>query len=216
MTKQNVTAFNIYEFYQRVSSNLHANAIKHQEDGDHLIKENLGIKPVENLKPAAVLIPIIDVAERPHVLLTTRTLALKSHSGQIAFPGGKIDNEDPSPIATALRETEEEIGIASHSIDILGEMPFYKSGSGYDIKPVVGKIIGNPALSLNPDEVEDCFTVPLDFLMNANNHKLDSKIWNNKRRYFYTMPYDDETGTSRYIWGVTAGIIRRLYERLYT
>lgn len=163
------------------------------------------------LRDAAVLIPVVDHGDRATVLLTKRAEKLRSHSGQIAFPGGRIDATDPSPEAAALRETEEEIGLNRHFIDIIGRMPDYVSGSGYRIAPVLSVVRPGFHLHINADEVDDAFEVPLSFLMDPANHARDSRIWQNKERFFYTMPYD-----GRNIWGVTAGIIRTLYERLYT
>jgi 8-oxo-dGTP pyrophosphatase MutT (NUDIX family) len=144
------------------------------------------------------------------VILTQRTAKLRTHSGQIAFPGGRIDPTDASPEAAALRESEEEIGLDPASVEIVGRMPDYVSGSGFRIAPVLGIVPEKHALKLNPDEVDDAFEVPLGFLMNAANHRRESRIWQEKERFFYTMPFAD-----RYIWGVTAGIIRTLHDRLY-
>ncbi|BCH23694.1 CoA pyrophosphatase [Mesorhizobium sp. L-8-3] len=179
--------------------------------GDH--RWNPGSAPLfvrDTLRDAAVLIPVVDHGDRATVLLTKRAEKLRSHSGQIAFPGGRIDATDPSPEDAALRETEEEIGLDRHFIDIIGRMPDYVSGSGYRIAPVLSVVRPGFRLHINADEVDDAFEVPLSFLMDPANHTRDSRIWQNKERFFYTMPYD-----GRNIWGVTAGIIRTLYERLY-
>ncbi|MBO6718814.1 MAG: CoA pyrophosphatase [Rhizobiaceae bacterium] len=181
------------------------------EFGDHRLNPDLRdliIKP--DLRDAAVLVPVVDHAHGATVILTQRTTAMRSHSGQIAFPGGKIDAEDPSPEDAALREAEEEIGLSGAHVDIIGRLPDYVSGSGYRIAPVLSVVRPGFDLTINPDEVDDAFEVPLAFLMDPANHRRQSRIWNERERFFYEMPFGD-----RYIWGVTAGIIRTLYERLY-
>lgn len=179
--------------------------------GDH--KWNPGIEPFllqRALRDAAVLVPVVDHGEQATVLLTKRAEKLRNHSGQVAFPGGRIDATDGSPEEAALREAEEEIGLDRSFIDVIGRMPDYVSGSGYRIAPVLAVVRPGFLLTINQDEVEDAFEVPLSFLMDPANHSRDSRIWENRERFFYTMPYGE-----RYIWGVTAGIIRTLYERLY-
>ncbi len=157
-----------------------------------------------------MLIGVVDHGEDATVLLTKRTETMRSHSGQIAFPGGRIDPTDATPEAAALRETLEEIGVGAEDIELVGRLPDYVTGSGYRIAPVLGIVSPNAFLTLNADEVEDAFEVPLAFLMDEANHRQESRIWQDRERFYYTMPYGD-----RFIWGVTAGIIRILYERLY-
>jgi len=164
---------------------------------------------IDTAKPAAVLIPLVIRGDEAHVLLTQRSAELRSHSGQIAFPGGRIDAGE-TPQAAALRETFEEIGLASQHIAPLAQLPPYLSGTGYLIHPVLARITPDLTLALNPREVTETFEVPLEFLMDPAHHEHHSREWNGKTRYFYAMPYQD-----RYIWGVTAGILRALYERLY-
>lgn len=181
--------------------------------GDHRFSPDMRELVVrEGLRDAAVLIPVVDhgPGEEATVLLTKRTETLRSHSGQVAFPGGRIDPTDASPEGAALRETFEEVGLPSSVIDVVGRMPDYLAGSGYRIAPVLGILRPPLALNVNPDEVDAVFEVPLGFLMNAANHTRESRIWQERERFYYTMPYGD-----RFIWGVTAGIIRTLYERLY-
>ena len=159
-------------------------------------------------KLAAVLIPIIEHSSHPHVLLTRRAAHLNSHSGQVAFPGGKIEADDASPAAAALRETREEIGLAATYVQIAGCLDVYATGSGYHILPLIGFV--SPGFELTPDagEVAEIFEVPLAFLMDARNHQKHSGIWQGKRRHYYAMPYGEH-----YIWGATAGMIRNLFER---
>ena len=160
-------------------------------------------------KPAAVLVPIVDRRE-PTVLLTTRTQELASHAGQVAFPGGKIDPTDESPVAAALREAQEEIGLKPALIDPLGYLDLYLTFSGFRILPTVARVKPDFSLTLNPWEVTEAFEVPLTFLMNPANHQRRSREWKGLTREFYAMPFEN-----RYIWGITAGILRNLYDRLY-
>jgi 8-oxo-dGTP pyrophosphatase MutT (NUDIX family) len=160
-------------------------------------------------KPAAVLIPVIDRRE-PTILLTIRTKELASHAGQVAFPGGKIDPGDVSPAAAALREAKEEIGLASALIEPLGYLDLYLTFSGFRILPTVARVKPDFALTLSPREVTETFEVPLAFLMTPANHQRRSRDWKGIDREYYAMPFGDH-----YIWGITAGIVRNLYDRVY-
>lgn len=159
---------------------------------------------------AAVLVPVIDHEPEATLLFTERTGGLRRHAGQISFPGGRIDPEDAGPEAAALREANEEIGLDPKFVETLCRAPDYLTGSGFHVTPVVAIVHPGFALALNPDEVADAFEVPLSFLMDPANHRTGSRIWNGARRYFFEMPFED-----RHIWGITAGIVRILYERLY-
>lgn len=159
-------------------------------------------------RPAAVLIPVVDRPE-PTVLLTQRT-ELPSHPGQIAFPGGKIDPHDVTPADAALREAHEEIGLPRTLIEPIGYLDLYLTFSGYRILPTVARVRPGYSLVLCEAEVADAFEVPLAFLMDAQNHALHSRDWKGVTRRYYAMPFGE-----RYIWGVTAGILRNLYERIY-
>src|SRR5690606_26950980 len=162
------------------------------------------------LRDAAVLVPVVDRGDKATVILTQRTTSLRSHSGQIAFPGGRIDPTDLSPEHAALREAEEEIGLDRSLVEVVGRMPDYVTGSGYRIRPVLSVVRPDFLPVLNADEVEDIFEVPLSFLMDPANHIRESRIWKERERFYYTMPYGE-----RFIWGITAGILHMLYERLY-
>ncbi len=183
-----------------------------RDTGDHVLNPELGpyAKWEGPPRDAAVLIGMMPRADGPSVVLTQRTAHLKSHAGQIAFPGGKIDPTDAGPDAAALREAEEEIGLPPDRVELLGSLAPYLTGSGYRVVPVVGIIGEAPAFRPNPDEVDDVFEVPLGFLMDPANHQKRSAEWQGRKRYFYAMPFGE-----RYIWGVTAGIIRSFYETVY-
>ncbi len=161
-------------------------------------------------RPAAVLVPVVDRGSEATVLLTQRTSHLRAHAGQIAFPGGGMEDGDTSLAQTALRETQEETGLAPDFIEVIGFLQSYQTSTGFRIAPAVG--IVRPGFTLQPDasEVEDVFEVPLSFLMQAENHELHSRPWHGTRRYYYAMPYEN-----RYIWGATAGMLRNLYDLLY-
>ena len=161
------------------------------------------------VKPAAVLIPVVKRHDELTVLLTKRTEKLSSHSGQIAFAGGKVDETDESVEAAALREANEEIGLEDSFVEVIGTMPEYFTGSGYRISPVVALVEPEAKLTANPDEVDYIFEVPLAFLMDQDNHKMGSRVFEGKRRYYLEMPFGDH-----YIWGVTAGIIKVFHDRL--
>jgi 8-oxo-dGTP pyrophosphatase MutT (NUDIX family) len=179
--------------------------------GDHAL-DGLAIDPqtVAAARPAAVLAPIIPRPEGLTMLLTLRAAHLRSHSGQVAFPGGKIDAGE-TPGETALREAREEIGLAPSLVEPLGWLDPYLTGTGYRVTALVALIDPAFAPTLNPDEVADVFETPFAFLMDAANHRLEERQWRGRTRKFYAMPYRE-----RYIWGVTAGILRNLYERLFT
>lgn len=178
--------------------------------GDDELNPDSVVESPPHLKDAAVLVPVVAREPEATVIFTLRTAHLASHAGQIAFPGGKIDATDASPAAAALREAEEEIGLAPARVETLGYAAPYHTRSGFRIVPVVALVPPDLDLVPNPEEVADVFEVPLGFLMNPDNHRINYRQAPTGRRYFYEMPYGD-----RYIWGVTAGIVRRIYERLY-
>jgi 8-oxo-dGTP pyrophosphatase MutT (NUDIX family) len=178
--------------------------------GDHRLAERVAPDDGALHRPAAVLIPIIARPEGATMLLTKRSAHLKDHAGQVAFPGGKMDQNESDPVETALREAEEEIGLGHRYIEPIGYLEPYLSSTGFTIVPVVAAIDPSHHLSLDPNEVELTFEVPLIFLMNPIYHETHSREWRGALRQYYAMPYKDH-----YIWGVTAGIIRNLYEKVY-
>jgi 8-oxo-dGTP pyrophosphatase MutT (NUDIX family) len=161
------------------------------------------------LTPAAVLVPLVDRPEGLTVLLTQRTDHLHHHGGQISFPGGRVEEHDTSAIETALRETEEEIGLDRRHVDIVGFLDLYQTVTGFLITPVVSFV--EPAFQLNPDpfEVADVFEVPLGFILDSRNHERRSVMYKGRERRFYVLPYED-----RYIWGATAAILVGFAKRL--
>ena len=163
---------------------------------------------METPRPAAVLVPII-AREQLTVLLTQRTGTLRSHAGQVAFPGGRVDDEDGSAVEAALREAEEEIGLDRRFIEPLGYLDGYRTGTGYAITPVVALVKPGFTLRLAEAEVADVFEVPLAFLMETANHQKHAREWRGRTRSFWAMPYGE-----RFIWGATAGMIKNLHERL--
>jgi 8-oxo-dGTP pyrophosphatase MutT (NUDIX family) len=172
--------------------------------GDH------GTRPsAKTLRAASVLVPIVARPEEPTVLFTQRTAHLKSHSGQISFPGGRAEAHDASPESTALRETWEEVGLPPERVELLGRLSEYHTRTGYRITPVVG--IVQPPFDLKPDdnEVAEVFEVPLAFLLDARNHERHSREYEGEQRHYFAIPYHD-----RYIWGATAGMLVNLYRYL--
>ena len=145
------------------------------------------------------------------MLLTQRTDGLAHHPGQIAFPGGKMEPNDPSPLATALREANEEIGLDPSLVEPLGYLDTYRTGTGYLVFPVVALVRNGFELRLDPREVADAFEVPLAFLMDTRNHAMHTRTWRGGERRFYAMPFEQ-----RYIWGATAGILKNMHQRLFS
>jgi len=168
--------------------------------------------PGRALVPAAVLVPVVQRNE-PTVLLTQRTQHLSSHSGQIAFPGGKSDAQDADAEATALREAYEEVGLAPAHVQVLGRLPQFPIGTGYLVTPVVALVRPDFELQVNTMEVEAVFEVPLAYLMDPANHRHHATFWQGRVRNWISIPYHDGT-REWYIWGATAGMLRVLYEVL--
>lgn len=180
-------------------------ALVERGDMDLLADEETG-----NIRPAAVLIGVIPRESGATALLTQRPDTMPTHAGQVAFPGGKVDPVDVDEIAAALRETEEEVSVAPSDVELIARASPYITGTQFRITPVVGLLPADVVPVGDPTEVAAVFETPLEFLMNPANHQSGSAVYRGKSRRFYEMPH----GGYR-IWGVTAGIIRNLYEALY-
>jgi 8-oxo-dGTP pyrophosphatase MutT (NUDIX family) len=175
-------------------------------DADPVMRKIAEVRPI---RPAAVLVPVVDHPE-PTVLLTQRAQHLPDHAGQVSFPGGKIDKTDASPLESALREAEEEIGLDSKFVTPIGYLDLYMTTLGYRIVPVIACVEPGFSLTLNTSEVDATFEVPLAYLMDQNNVQRHSRDWQGMTRHYYAITFGE-----RYIWGVTAGILRNLYDRIY-
>ncbi len=176
---------------------IHYNDALYTDDSEFIDKN---IAPI----PAAILMAITDQDE-PTVILTQRPEWLRSHGGQVSFPGGKIDPNDESAMHAALREAHEELSINPDYVDVIAVCKEYGTGSGYNITPVIGIIPPNLEILASPDEVESWFEVPLSFLMDRSNAEYKTTFWNGRERSYYDIYWQD-----RRIWGVTAGIIINL------
>ena len=166
----------------------------------------------EPLREAAVLIPLVMHASGPTVLLTRRTAHLHDHAGQISFPGGGIEQHDQTPVAAALRETEEEVGLRAEFVEVLGSLPRYATATGYLVTPVVGLVTPGFSLRIDTFEVEEVFEPPLAFLMNPAHHERRLIDFDGMRRTFYAMPYQAQR--RYFIWGATAAMLRNFYHLL--
>jgi 8-oxo-dGTP pyrophosphatase MutT (NUDIX family) len=164
----------------------------------------------EDLVPAAVLVPVIVRETGPTMLLTQRTAHLRDHGGQVSFPGGRCEDSDTSPEATALREAAEEVGIAASQVEILGRLPEYRTGTGFVITPVVGLVTPPLNLKLDDFEVAEVFEPPLEFLLDRNNHQRQSIEVRGARHEYWAMPWQ-----GYFIWGATAGMLVTLHRFLY-
>jgi 8-oxo-dGTP pyrophosphatase MutT (NUDIX family) len=164
----------------------------------------------ERLKPAAVLVPLVARAEGYTVLLTQRTEHLQHHAGQVSFPGGRVEGDDTGVLGAALREAEEEIGLAPHYVQPMGLLDDYETVTRFLVTPVVSIVKPGFTLTLDAFEVADAFEVPLAFVLDPENHRIHSRIRHGERRRYYVFEYGD-----RYIWGATAGMLMNLYRRLH-
>jgi 8-oxo-dGTP pyrophosphatase MutT (NUDIX family) len=167
-------------------------------------------RQLKQVRPAAVLVPIIPRETGATVLLTQRPDTMPTHPGQVAFPGGKVDEGDHDEVAAALREAEEEVGVRSSQVDLIGRSGEYFTGTAFRITPVIGVLPRDFEPIPDPTEVAEVFETPLEFLFKRANHKSGTAVWQGRTRHFTEMPWQGFR-----IWGVTAGIIRVLYETLY-
>ncbi len=166
-------------------------------------------RPTEELRPAAVLVPLVRRDSGLTILFTRRTDHLYDHAGQISFPGGRSEARDESPVATALRETFEEIGLPHSHVEVLGLLQKYTTVTGYEVTPVVGLVSPPPEFSLDAFEVAEAFEVPLTFFLDPVNHQRNTLQYQGRTRHYYAMPYEQ-----RYIWGATAGMLMNFYAYL--
>jgi 8-oxo-dGTP pyrophosphatase MutT (NUDIX family) len=160
-------------------------------------------------RSAAVLVPLVEHSEGMSVLLTQRTEHLSSHAGQVAFPGGRVEEDDADAVATALRETEEEIGLARGHVETVGRLDDYETGTGFIVTPIVGFVRPPFALKPDPSEVAVVFEVPLSFVLDRRNHERRTGFWRGRERTYFAMPYE-----GRFIWGATAGMLINLCDVL--
>ena len=203
--------FTAEEFRARAPSRLlREPPVAHLRGDDDLNPDARAIPYDRMPQRAAVLVPVVQRAGGLSLLLTQRSKSLSSHPGQVAFPGGKVDEGETDPVATALREAEEETGLASDFIEPVGFLDGYLTRTAYRVVPVVALVREGFETRPRKGEVADIFEVPLRFLMSAENHALHSREWQGKTRQFYAMPWE-----GRYIWGATAGMIKNLFDRMY-
>jgi 8-oxo-dGTP pyrophosphatase MutT (NUDIX family) len=185
-----------------------AAALREATRGDHDL--NPGMTPPSTaLRPAAVLVPLVDRPEGMSVLLTQRTAHLTAHAGQISFPGGRIEESDADPTDAALRETEEEVGLTRDHVAVIGRLDTYVTGTGFEITPVVGIVKVPFPLAIDPFEVSEVFEVPLSFVVDPRNHRRTTRDFDHRTRVFFVLPYQ-----GRNIWGATAGMLVNLAEVL--
>jgi len=195
------------------SDAVEAASFRRELQDDRELNPGLKSTPSTALRPAAVLVPLVDHPPgHTHgmtVLLTQRTAHLTAHAGQISFPGGRIEADDPDPEAAALRETEEEVGLPRDRVSVIGRLDTYLTGTGFEITPVVGIVMPPFPISIDPFEVEEAFEVPLSYILDPRNHQRVERQSGAHRRIFYVLPYE-----GRNIWGATAGILVNLAEVL--
>jgi 8-oxo-dGTP pyrophosphatase MutT (NUDIX family) len=176
-----------------------------ESSDEHLLRTGVG-----SMTPASVLMPIVQREEGLTLLFTQRSEHLTDHGGQVSFPGGRWEQSDASAIETALRETEEEVGLDRRHVDVLGTLPDYLTGTGYRVTPVVSLVQSPFEIHADPTEVAEVFEVPLAYLMDGAHHQLrGAEFPNGVHRTFYAMPYE-----RFFIWGATAGMLRNLFHFL--
>lgn len=156
-------------------------------------------------RPAAVLVPVLERDTGLHLVLTKRSAALKYHPGQISFPGGKVESSDISPMAAALREAEEEIGLAPDHVRVFGALPSHETITQFDVYPFLGQVTPTNAWRIDTGEVAEVFEVPLAHVVRPDNFIVHDRLWQGRVRKYYAVPMGPY-----YIWGATARILRQL------
>lgn len=184
-----------------------ARILEREQGGDHDL--NPGMSVPGDCRPASVLIPVIGREDEPTILLTRRAADLPHHAGQVSFPGGMVESSDRDAVDTALRETEEEIGLDRSHVDVIGQLNTYVTRTRFVVTPVVGLVRPPFETRLDPVEVAAVFEVPLSFVLDRSNHQRHSREWQNQVRHFYVFPHPEH-----YIWGATAGMLVNLAELL--
>ena len=187
---------------------LEAAEVREATRGDHDLNPG-ETPPSAALRPAAVLVPLIDREAGMTVLLTQRTAHLSAHAGQISFPGGRIEEQDADEVAAALRETEEEVGLPREHVAVIGRLDTYVTGTGFEITPIVGIVAPPYKLTIDPYEVAEAFDVPLSYILDRSNHRRVERESAGRVRVFFILPYE-----GRNIWGATAGMLVNLAEVL--
>ncbi|NNE80518.1 MAG: CoA pyrophosphatase [Silicimonas sp.] len=176
---------------------------------DYDLNPEIVLPTERRLRDAAVLIPVVDRPSGPGVILTKRSSALKYHPGQIAFPGGKVEDHDTNCTATALREAQEEIALGFADVAVIGELPPHETVTGFQVTPVLAIVTSDFAPDPDTSEVAEVFEVPFAHVMNLEFYRVESRLWRGQRRYYFTVPWGPF-----YIWGATARILRALADRM--
>ena len=191
-------------------TNIKSNLLKYGScSSDFDLNPDMNLDQKFNFLEASVLIPILTFKKDLEILLTKRSNSLKNHPGQIAFPGGKKDQIDSSPIETALRETQEEVGLNPKNVEIIASLPSHKTATGFVIKPYLGLINQPFSETLRQGEVDEIFTVPYEYILNEENFSIQTRKWNGSQRSYYVVPYGPY-----YVWGATARILLNLSRAL--
>ena len=191
-------------------TNIKSNLLKYGScSSDFDLNPDMNLDQKFNFLEASVLIPILTFKKDLEILLTKRSNNLKNHPGQIAFPGGKKDQSDTSPIETALRETQEEVGLNPKNVEIIASLPSHKTATGFVIKPYLGLINQPFSETLRQGEVDEIFTVPYEYILNEKNFSIQTRKWNGSQRSYYVVPYGPY-----YVWGATARILLNLSRAL--
>lgn len=191
-------------------TNIKSNLLKYGScSSDFDLNPDMNLDQKFNFLEASVLIPILTFKKDLEILLTKRSNNLKNHPGQIAFPGGKKDQSDSSPIETALRETQEEVGLNPKNVEIIASLPSHKTATGFVIKPYLGLINQPFRETLRQGEVDEIFTMPYEYILNEKNFSIQTRKWNGSQRSYYVVPYGPY-----YVWGATARILLNLSRAL--